>query len=101
LDSFIERQLDKKENPHPEAGFLRVAHNNGNLQALMERSMPCLNREGFSDYLLSNHGRGFGWYKSEADVHYPMTLAELTSLRIKGRKIELDKLSSYQKLNSI
>lgn len=92
LDDFLNRMLDRQQCPYKDAGYIRVASQNGNLAGLMERSLPCLNREGYSDYLLSSHSRGISWYHSASDGTLPMDEESLKKLRIEGRKFELERV---------
>lgn len=84
-DQFIERMKDKKEQNNKDAGFLRLAIKNGNLQGILERRLPCMHREGYSDYLLNEHSRTFAWYHSKSDALFPMDEAGLKTLRIEGK----------------
>ena len=88
LDDFLTRMLDKAKSPGKDSGFLRVANKNGNLSGLIERRLPCMNREAYSDYLLSSHSRGFAWYHAASDDTLPIKEADLFNLRIEGRKHE-------------
>lgn len=91
FDDFVKRQLDNAAT-HVDAGYMRMADRAGNLKGLLARSLPCLNREGFSDYLLSCHTRGFACYNSEADASQPMDEESLIALRVQGRKSEMERL---------
>lgn len=92
LDSFLSRMMDREEANFKEASTLRMAIKMGNIRGLIERTLPCMNREGFSDYLLSDHGRHIAWYHATSDGQLPMTEQALTKLRIEGRKHELNRL---------
>jgi hypothetical protein len=91
LDDFIARTLDKAQSPCKDAGYIRVAARDGNLGGLMERRLPCFQREGYSDYLLSSHSRGLAWYHAPSDEVLPRDEASLKTLRIEGRKFEVEK----------
>lgn len=91
FDTFVERMMNPKTATSPDAGYLRIARKNGNLAGLIEKSLPCMHREGFSDYLLSDHGRGFAWYHAESDAVYPMDEKRLKILRIDGRIAQLNR----------
>lgn len=95
FDSFIARALDKSKMACKDGGYLRVANKNENLKGLMERKLPCMNREGYSDYLLSSHSRGFAWYHGPSDATLPMAEADLHILRVEGRKHEAMKYQQY------
>lgn len=92
LDDFFNRMLDKAQAEYKDAGYIRVASQNGNLAGLMERTLPCLNREGYSDYLLSTHSRGISWYHATSDGTLPMDEEGLKKLRIEGRKFEMERI---------
>lgn len=95
FDSFIKRQMDSEQCKNINSAYLRIADKNGNLKGLLERSLPCLNREGYSDYLLSCHSRGFSVYNRQSDTENPMEEQALVALRIKGRKAEMERLHAY------
>lgn len=90
-DQFIKRMGDKKEQNNKDAGYLRLAIKNGNLQGLIDRRLPCMHREGYSDYLLGQHGRTFAWYHAASDATFPMDEERLKLMRIEGRKASLVK----------
>lgn len=62
-----------------DAGYLTMAKKKGHLTGLLEKSLPCFNREDYSDYLVSSHGRGFSMYSLKADESIPMTTDKLIS----------------------
>lgn len=92
LDDFIGRMLDAKESAYNEAKTLRIANKLGNLKGFFDRSLPCLNREGYSDYLLSADSRDLAWYHAPSDSTLPMNETGLRELRIEGRKFELSRM---------
>lgn len=93
LDKFQERMLDKGESKHQDCAYIRKAIHRGSFGMLLEHSLPCMNREGHSDYLLHHHARGFSWYHPESDDIYPKDEKSLKVLRIEGRKAELNRLN--------
>lgn len=93
---FLDRMMDKKECPYPDAGYIRLAVRRGNIKGLLEQSLPCLHREGYSDYLLHNHGRGFAWYHPESDGILPSDEKSLKILRLDGRKAELNRMDNKE-----
>jgi hypothetical protein len=93
FDNFLARMLDKKETPYRDAGYIRKAAKSGNIRGLLEQSLPCMHREGYSDYLLHTHGRGFAWYHAESDGILPSDEKSLKTLRIGGRKAELNRMN--------
>jgi hypothetical protein len=92
FDDFMARMMDKTESDFKEASLLRMANKLGNIQALIDHSLPCMNREGLSDYLLGDHGRHIAWYHAASDAQLPMKEEALLKLRIDGRKFELSRL---------
>lgn len=59
--------------------YIELAKKKGHLAGLMEKSLPCLNRDGYIDYALSGHDRGFSGYKLKLDERFPLTKDELFS----------------------
>lgn len=80
FDKFVDDTVHYRINFGKDAGYIRVAHMYGNINGFISRSLPCMNREGFSDYLLSHHNRGITWYDAQND-HFPMTEKELIAKR--------------------
>jgi hypothetical protein len=76
LEAFVERicalQKHDKYSITRDAGYFRLAKSKGNLTGLLEKSLPCFNREGYSDWLLSFHERGFSHYNTERDATIAM-----------------------------
>jgi len=95
-DGFMNRMSDSAITNYRDAGYIRAADERGNIKALLERSMPCLHREGYSDYLLHAHGRGFAWYHPESDAILPGDESSLKILRIDGRKAELNRMGGVE-----
>ncbi len=80
FEDFIARTTGdkgKNYNIQRDIGYLKVAKKKGHLTGLFEKSLPCFNREDYSDYLLSNHGRGLSQYSLKADESQPMKTEEL------------------------
>lgn len=75
--------MEFKSGHAKDTGYLRVAHFFGNIEGFIAKTLKCMNREGYSDWLLSNHSRGIGWYDNLKD-NAPMTEKELIQLRIEG-----------------
>jgi hypothetical protein len=80
FDGFMDDVIARKVNWR-DAGYLRVANHYGNINGFISRSLPCMSREGFSDYLLSHHSRGIAWYHAQDDAQYPMREEELKAIR--------------------
>lgn len=91
-NGFMKRMSDKVKSKHRDAGYIRAAEKRGNVKGLIERRLACFHREGYSDYLLHNHGRGFAWYHGESDAILPFDEKQLKTLRIAGRKAELNRM---------
>ena len=76
FDNFIDRMSEMKTHDaysiRRDAGYLKEAREKGHIAGLLEKSLPCFNREGHSDYLLSYHERGFVKYKKKTDSAFPM-----------------------------
>lgn len=94
-EAFIERQMNAKKYAGATSSYLRLAVANGNLQGFIERNLPCLNREGYSDYLLSNHHRGLSGYNRDGDSEFPVTEEALIALRIDERGSEMERLHAF------
>lgn len=62
-----------------DAGYLTRAKKIGNLTGLLEKTMPCLNREEYSDHLLATDERGFSQYDIHSDSKNTMDEASLIS----------------------
>lgn len=71
LDAFINRMLNIKAAARysikRDAGYLESAHKKGNLSGLFQKTLPCLKRDSYSDYLLSKPDRGFSNYSIAKD----------------------------------
>jgi len=81
LQLFIDRMTGTASHSrHPitrDAGYLNRAKINGTLSGFLENSLPCLNREGYSDHLLSSNERGIASYSIKADKKHPLDEASL------------------------
>lgn len=95
LNEFFERLLKKNECDYPDAAIFRQAFKCGNITELLEKSLPCIAREGYSDFLLHEHHRGIAWYHSPSDGIFPLDEKRLKVLRVDAVKFELDRLNSY------
>lgn len=87
LDRIVERRVAKKDGEDTikavkEAGYIHAAQNSGVLAGFMERELPCLNREGLSDWLLSTRGRGIATYSIKSDSVYPTDRESLYQMRV-------------------
>jgi hypothetical protein len=65
LRDFIKRIIALKEDGS-DVSMMQIAAR-GNLDRMLARDMPALNREGRSDYLLSSHNRNFAHYSPASD----------------------------------
>jgi hypothetical protein len=70
-----------------EASYIETAINNGNLAAFFGNTLPCMNREGFSDWLLATATRGICNYNAKDDKKFPLKEEELYNLRV-GKEVE-------------
>lgn len=87
LNKFITRirtrqVADGDKKPVPEANYIETAINNGNLSAFLEKTLPCMNREGFSDWLLATSNRGIVNYSRADDKKFSLKEDELFKLRV-------------------
>lgn len=65
-----------------EALYIEKSKKNGNWDGFLNKTLPCLNREGRSDWLLQTTGRGIVSYNQGFDIEYPMSYDELFNLRV-------------------
>lgn len=82
FEDFIESAIKKKAQLHAiqrDINYLCRAKDKGHITGLLEKSLPCFNREDYSDYLLSTHNRGFSQYSLRADEKIPMTIEKLNA----------------------
>jgi hypothetical protein len=80
FNEFLKRMFSKLPHKYAidrDVSYLKSARDNGNLTGFLEKSLPCLNREGYSDHILSNSTRGFSNYSIKFDSAFPLTESEL------------------------
>ncbi len=86
VDEFIARVIERAKSEkgnfaiRRDCKYLQIAIRKKNWEGLLNKSLKCLNREDFSDWLFSTNTRGFAIYDSTSDKG-PMTEREILDLQ--------------------
>jgi hypothetical protein len=82
FDKFRAR-LVKCRDTHRDVEIFKEIIDNGNLDGLLNKTLPCMRRKQYADHLLSQHDRGIADYDAKADGKIPIGVDDILKWRKK------------------